>query len=53
MDRQYSGQRIATAELLEAEIEHWQQQRNAARQGVEWKFTRQDADRKLSRHFLP
>ncbi len=52
MDRQCTGQRIATAELLEAEVGRWQQQPNAAGRGIEWKFTRQDADRKLCRHYV-
>jgi hypothetical protein len=52
MDRQCTGQRIGTAELLEAEVGHWQQQRNAAGRGIEWNFTRQDADRKLCRHYV-
>ena len=53
MDRQCTGQRIATAELLQTEVQSWQQQRNAAKRGIEWTFTRQDADRKLSRHYVP
>ena len=52
MDRQCTGQRIATAELLRAEVKQWQQQRNAAARGIEWKFTRQDADRKLCGHYV-
>ena len=52
MDRQCTGQRIATAELLRAEVKQWQQQRNAAGRGIEWKFTRQDADRKLCHHYV-
>ena len=52
MDRQGTGQRIATAELLHTELEHWQHQRNAAGRGIDWKFTRQDADRKLCRHYV-
>ena len=53
MDRQCTGQRIATVELLQRELAQWQEQRNAAGRGIEWKFTRQDADRKLSRHYVP
>ena len=53
MDRQCTGQRIATAELLQTEALSWQQKRNAERRGIEWKFTRQDADRKLRRHYVP
>lgn len=52
MDRQCTGHRIATAELLKNELAHWQEQRNAAGRGIEWKFTRQDADRKLGRHYV-
>ena len=53
MDRQCTGQRIASAEQLQAEVQEWQQQRNAEKRGIEWRFTRQDADRKLSRHYVP
>jgi len=53
MDRQCTGQRIGTVELLQTEVESWQQQRNAAKRGIEWTFTRQDADRKLSKHYVP
>ena len=53
MDRQCTGQRIATVELLQTEVASWQQQRNAAKRGIEWRFTRQDADRKLSKHYVP
>jgi hypothetical protein len=53
MDRQCTGQRIATAELLQTEVQSWQQQRNAAKRGIEWTVTRQDADRKLRRHYVP
>jgi len=52
MDRQCTGQRIASAELLQTEVQQWQQQRNAEQRGIEWKFTRQDADRKLCRHYV-
>jgi hypothetical protein len=49
MDRQCTGRRIAAAELLQTEVQQWQQ-RNAAGRGIEWKFTRQDAGRKPCRH---
>lgn len=53
MDRQCTGQRIGTEELLRTEVTRWQQQRNDAGRGIEWKFTRQCADQKLSRHYVP
>ena len=52
MDRQCTGRRIATVELLQRELAQWQEQRNAVGRGIERKFTRQDADRKLSRHYV-
>jgi hypothetical protein len=52
MDRQCTGQRIGTAEQLKAEVGDWQQHSNAAGRGIEWRFTRQDADRKLCRHYV-
>ncbi|MGH9829235.1 MAG: IS630 family transposase [Blastocatellia bacterium] len=52
MDRQCTGQRIASAERLQTEVQKWQQRRNAERRGIEWKFTRPDADRKLCRHYV-
>lgn len=35
---------------LATEVAAWQQRRNAARCGIEWSFTRRDADRKLGHH---
>ena len=52
MDRQCTGQRFATEVLLQTEVEQWQQRRNAEGQGIQWRFTRQDADRKLCRHYV-
>jgi hypothetical protein len=40
-------------ELLQTEVESWQQQRNTAKRDIEWRFTRQDADRKLSKYYVP
>ena len=51
MDRQCTGQRFATAPLLQTEVQQWQQRRNDEGRGIEWKFTQQDADRKLGRHY--
>ena len=52
MERQCTGRRIATERLLQTEIAAWEQRRNEAKEMIEWKFTRQDADRKLSRHYV-
>jgi hypothetical protein len=37
---------------LAAEVAAWQRRRNATRCGIAWTFTRRDADRKLSRHYV-
>ena len=52
MERQCTGRRLATAEILAAELHAWQQHRNNAKACLHWSFTRQDADRKLGRHYV-
>ena len=52
MELQCTGRRMATESLLQSEIAAWEQRRNEAKETIEWKFTRQDADRKLSRHYV-
>lgn len=52
MDRQCTGGRIESKEKLEADLKIWSKQRNQNKSTIEWKFTRQDADRKLSKHYV-
>ena len=52
LDRQCTGRRIGDETRLRSEVLAWKQRRNQARCHIEWKFTRQDADQKLSRHFV-
>ena len=52
LDRQCTGRRIGEESRLCSEVLAWQQRRNQAQNRIEWKFTRQDADRKLSRHYV-
>lgn len=52
MERQCTGRRVGTEVALRSEITAWQQRRNDAAQTIQWKFTRQDADAKLSRHYV-
>jgi len=52
MEKQCTGQRIPSQEVLSAEVQEWQQKRNDERRGIQWKFTRQDADRKLSKYYV-
>jgi len=52
MDRQCTGGRIASKEILESKLMSWSNDRNEKQRYIEWKFTRQDADKKLSRHYV-
>jgi len=52
MDRQCTGGRIADKETLKNEVKKWSQSRNKRKCIIEWKFTRQDADKKLSKHYV-
>ena len=53
MDREcIGGRRIPDEETLRRELKAWQKRRNKAKRKIEWKFTRQDADRKLGKHYI-
>ena len=53
LTRQCLDRRLPTTQLLQREVDAWQAARNALRTTIEWKFTRQDADQKLGRHYVP
>ena len=50
--RQCLDRRIANRDALQTEVDAWQDARNAERRTIEWRFTRQEADRKLGRHYV-
>lgn len=52
LQRQCLARCAAEQATLASEVAAWQKRRNAARCGIEWTFTRRDADRKLSRHYV-
>lgn len=52
MDRQCTGGRIPNREKLKKEVVKWAKQRNKNKSTIDWKFTRQDADKKLSKHYV-
>jgi hypothetical protein len=52
LDRQCLGRRLGDEARLCAEVFAWEQRRNQDRCRIDWKFTRQDADRKLARHYI-
>jgi hypothetical protein len=52
MDRQCTGGRIESKEKLESSLAVWSKERNKNKQAIEWKFTKQDADKKLFKHYV-
>lgn len=52
LDRQCLGRRLGEETRLRSEARAWEQRRNQAQCRIAWKFTRQDAEHKLSRHYV-
>jgi hypothetical protein len=52
LDRQCLDRRLPNRAQIIAEVAAWQQRRNSEGRGIAWAFTRQDADQKMSRHYV-
>src|SRR5690606_29604908 len=52
LQRQCLARCAADQATLATQVAVWQRRRNAAGCGIEWTFTRRDADRKLSQHYV-
>jgi hypothetical protein len=52
MDGQCTGGRIESKAKLASEVQQWCRKRNRDKCDIEWKFTRQDADKKLAKHYV-
>jgi hypothetical protein len=52
MDVECTGRRMGNKEFLAKELEGWQEKRNPLKKKIEWKFTKQDADEKLSKYYV-
>ncbi len=52
LERQCLARRLTDRAQVCREVSAWQRRRNARRCGIDWTFTRQDADRKLCRHYV-
>ena len=52
LSRQCLDRRIPSRQKLQSEVKAWQEARNAQERTIEWKFTRQDADKKLGQHYV-
>lgn len=53
LTRQCLARRFQDRKTVHNEVQAWQSARNAVRRTIQWNFTRQDADRKLGRHYVP
>jgi DDE superfamily endonuclease len=52
LDRQCLARRLHDRPTVATEVAAWQHRRNAEHRGIDWTFTRQDADLKLKRHYV-
>lgn len=52
LDRQCLDRRLPDRATMIREVDAWQRRRNSEGRGIKWSFTRQDADRKLSKHYM-
>ena len=53
MDRECLGKRIGSEKLLKQRLQLWTKERNKEKKKINWTFTKQDADKKLSNHYTP
>jgi len=53
LSRQCLDRRLPDIGTLTQEVNAWQLRRNSERRTLQWNFTRQDADQKMSRHYFP
>lgn len=52
MDTECTGRRIEDKETLTQQVAAWTERRNLQMKKIDWKFTKQDADKKLSRYYV-
>lgn len=52
MDAECTGRRIGDKEILSRDVRAWTTRRNKQEKKIEWRFTRQRADEKLSKYYV-
>jgi hypothetical protein len=52
MDTECTGRRIRDKETLTRQVAAWTKRRNRTKKKINWSFTRQDADKKLRKHYV-
>lgn len=53
MDIECTGRRIGDMETLTREVAAWTKRRNDQKKKINWKFTKELADKKLSKYYVP
>jgi len=53
MDTECTRRRIGDLETLNREVGAWARRRNMHKDKIDWRFTREKADKKLSKHYVP
>lgn len=52
MDAECTRRKIGDKTILTDEVRAWRTDRNRRKKKIDWRFTRKDADRKLSKHYV-
>lgn len=52
MDTECTERRIGEKTTLIREVQAWMERRNKNKSKINWKFTKEDADEKLSKHYV-
>ena len=52
MDSECTGRRIGDIGTLTKEVAAWTKKRNDDKKKINWKFTKEKADKKLSKHYV-
>jgi hypothetical protein len=52
MDGECTGRRIKDEETLIQEVQAWTNRRNRQKKKIDWRFTRNDADKKLAKYYV-
>ncbi len=53
MDTECTGRRIPDMRTLRREVHAWARRRNKNKKKINWRFTKKDAKRKLSKYYVP
>ena len=52
MDNECTDRRMKNISFLKSEVQAWTKRRNKERRKIDWRFTRQKADKKFGKHYV-